>query len=142
MKKIYLVTKGNYSDYRVLAAFSNKSLAEDFISNFTNDDLNDIEEYELNPKTTDLINRGYSVWLVHMLRNGNTELIQKKKLSVYNAVQHDASIWQRTKALAYKGMDVQDVMTVYVMAKSEIHAVKIANEKRIQMIANGQWAEL
>lgn len=44
-KKIYVITSGEYSDYRVDAVYSTKELAEDFIQHNGNDYC--IEEYDL-----------------------------------------------------------------------------------------------
>jgi hypothetical protein len=37
------------------------------------------------------------------------------------------------------GKGIPDALQADVWAKNEQHAVKIVNEKRAQMIANGEW---
>lgn len=136
MKIIYAVSSGSYSDYKVDALFSSKKLAEDFIAVMKNRDTYFIEEYELNPPIADLIRRGYSLWSVHMLKDGTTEHAKR-----VNVTHYDSSyfIWERTKATAYKGKGIPDILTAYVLAKTEKQAIKITNEKRIQMIAEGKF---
>lgn len=140
MKTIYAVNSGSYSDYRIDALFSSKKLAEDFMSTVKNNDYNGIEEYQLDPPSVDLIRRGYSVWRVHMLKDGTTERIERtdnEKYDISGAGGHE--IWARTKAPVYKGKGIPDILTSSVWAKTEKQAVKIVNEKRVQMIATGKF---
>lgn len=141
MKKIYAVNAGSYSDYRVVALFSTLILAREFMAAVPDSEYNDIEEYELNPKTADLIKRGYSVWCVHMLRDGTTERVFKLSTGTYDVSNVGYSIWKRTEAPAFKGMGIPDCLLSTVWAKTDKQAVKIANEHRVQMIANGEWIE-
>ena len=50
MKTIYLVSGGEYSDYEVMALFSSRKLAEDYMLLKPSGWYNSIEEMELNPK--------------------------------------------------------------------------------------------
>lgn len=45
--KVFIVTSGSYSDYHIEAVFSTKEKAEEYINNQCDDDVNDIEEYEM-----------------------------------------------------------------------------------------------
>ena len=108
MKTVYAVSSGSYSDYRVNALFSSKEKAKEFIEVMQKDnpysDYNGIEEYQLDPPTVDLIKRGYSVWNVLMLRDGEVERTRKTDNDKYDVedVGH-CRIWERTKAPVYKG---------------------------------------
>lgn len=137
--KIYAVNSETCSAYRVVALFSTKKKAHDFME-AVKDDYNGIEEYDLDPKTTDLLKRGYSVWYVHMLIDGNTERVEKTDNDRYYiecAGSHE--IWRRSQAPAYKGKGIPDILTSYVWAKTEKAAIKIVNEHRTMMIASGKW---
>ena len=101
---------------------------------------NEIEEFELDPNTANLVRRGYSVWTVHMLRDGTTERVLRRKASAYEVTNIGHRIWRRTQAPAYKGKGIPDCLTSKVWAKSEDGAVKIVNERRAQMIASGEWS--
>lgn len=140
MKKIYAVNAGSYSDYRVIALFSTESLAREFMAAVPDGDYNEIEEYELNPNTADLIRRGYSIWDVHMLRDGDTERVTRNTPDLYDVRNIGHRIWRRTQAPAYKGKGIPDILTSTVWAKNETQAVKIVNEHRAQMIASGEWS--
>jgi hypothetical protein len=37
------------------------------------------------------------------------------------------------------GFDIHGAMYIHVFAKDHEHAIKITNEKRVQLIANNQW---
>jgi hypothetical protein len=145
MKKIYAVSSGDYSDYRVNALFSSKKLAEEFIEvmqkdNLYGGDYYGIEEYELDPPTVDLIKRGYSVWSVLMLQDGTVERTHKTDNDKYDVSNAGfCRIWERTKAPAFKGKGIPDALNMKVWAKTEQAAIKIVNEKRAQMIAMGEW---
>lgn len=141
-KTIYAVSRGSYSDYRIVALFSTKAKAQGYIAAVKFDSYDDaeIEEFQLDPDTADLLQRGYSVWRVVMLRDGSTERVDRTDNSQYDV--EDAPtfhIWERTKAVAYIGKGIPDALVASVWAKSEKAAVKIANEKRAQMIASGEW---
>lgn len=140
MKQVFAVNSGSYSDYKVDAIFSSRELAQEYMDTVKQNDYNEIEVYKVDPPTVDLIRRGYSVWCVLMLHDGTTERIKRTENDYYNvgyAPSH--SIWERTKALAYKGKGIPDALNSMVWAKTEKQAVKIVNEKRVQMIANGEW---
>lgn len=139
MKKIYAVNSGCYSDYRVVALFSTPELAREFMAAVPDGDYNQLEEFELNPNTADLIRRGYSIWSVHMLRDGDTERVTRNNPEVYEVTNVGHRIWRRTRAPAYAGKGIPDILTSTVWAKSETQAVKIVNEHRVQMIASGEW---
>ena len=46
-KRVYLVTAGCYSDYRIIRAFLDKNKAESYMKICNEPDLNELEEYEL-----------------------------------------------------------------------------------------------
>lgn len=139
MKKVYAVNSGSYSDYQVDAIFSTREKAQEFMTAVPDSDYNAIEEYELDPGTADLIARGYSIFVVHMLRDGTTERVFHHDLDTYGVGNIGHSIWRRSTVPAYEGKNIPDVLVSLVWAKTEQEAVKIANEHRAQMIATGKW---
>lgn len=119
MKKVYVVSSGSYSDYKVEAIFSTKKLAEEFETLVPDLDYNDIEEYEFDPPTADLIKRGYSIWRIHMLIDGTTEMVEKAETSLYDVTKVGHRIWRRTQVPIYKGKGIPDILTSDVWAKTE-----------------------
>lgn len=139
-RTIYAVSSGSYSDYRVNALFSTRAKAEEFRQVVPDGDYNDIEEYEMDPPTVDLLRRGYSPWHVLMRRDGQVERADKKDISIYG-VEVDATprLWKRSIAPAYAGKNIPDVLMCDVWAKNEKSAIKVANERRTRFIASGEW---
>lgn len=123
-KTLYAVTDGDYSDYRVLGVFSTKAKAEHYKSLTQSDS---IEEYELDGMLDHP--KGMLWWAVTMDEGGNTEETNQE-----NALYADG----------YKDSDWRPdgdgrLVTYYMWARNEKHAIKIANERRIGLIASGQW---
>lgn len=119
--KIYAVSNGSYSDYRIEGIYSTKEKAEEAHRLYAAD--NDIEEYELDamPEHPPGMLRYY----VKMNAAGNAEAKTK-----------DASLMPKWKWSPYG--DGESV-GFNVWASDETHAIKIANEIRAQLIARNQW---
>jgi len=139
MKNIYAVNAGSYSDYRIIAIFSTMEKANEFMAAVPSRDYNDVEIFDLDPNTSDLIKRGYAIWRINMLKDGTTESITKSDADIYSVTRTGTTMWWRTKAPFYKDKGVPDCLISTVWAKTEKQAVKIANEHRLKMIALGQW---
>lgn len=140
MAKVYAVNSGSYSDYRICGIFSTQEKAAAFMQYVRETDYNDIEVYELDPPTVDLIKRGYSIWRVLMLRDGTTERIDKVYPEYFNVSDvGNPFLWRRTQAPAYLGKGIPDAWQSTVWAKTEKQAIKIVNEQRLQLIALGKW---
>jgi len=141
MTTIYVVSTGGYDEYAIAGLFTTKVKAQEYMLAVM-DEYNYIEEYELDPRTASLLKRGYSVWAVLMLFNGDVEGINRLDNTWYNIDDvGDAYIWQRSTAPYYKGKNVPDVLTARVWAKTEQQAIKIVNRKREQMIDSGEFKE-
>lgn len=59
--KAYVVTAGEYSDYRIEGIFSSRKKAEEYINHSTNPDLNGIDEWVLDEKKPDKRKKIFSV---------------------------------------------------------------------------------
>jgi hypothetical protein len=128
-KEIFLVTTGDYSDYRVCGVFDKKELAQKYIKSFTKDSYTKfrIEEYPLNPYKFELTNN-YKPYFLRMTKEGNcTEIFVQD--SDYNFKDGTIDL----------GFDINNNLYVSVFAKDRKHAIKIANEKRVQLIAANKW---
>lgn len=137
MTTVYLVSSGEYSDYGIRAVFSTKELAELYIQSlgdpqgYTEKMM--IEEYPLDENEAH-IRDGFHPYQVRMERDGTTTKIRLDTwdASVASTVSLvDGRYWRETG---------RKELWVSCVAKDEQHAVKIANEKRIQLIATGAWA--
>ena len=135
MSTIWVIEDGDYSDYHVVGVFTSRRAAEtvrDMIG------VGTIAEWPLDPAVNE-INQGMTVFSVKMLRDGTTEQVEKTVLRPYSVMSEPPHIWRRSKALFYAGKNVPDCLCHTVLAEDEKHAIKIVNERRLQMIAMGQW---
>lgn len=119
--KVYIITDGSYSDYHIEAAFSSKELAEQYIE-ITH--AGDIEEYVLDapmplPQTS-----------VIMTKEG-------KVISTYRTLNQDIGF-----SYFYSYKDPDDPNMCYIVeTASEETAIKVVNEKRIQILALNLWGQ-
>lgn len=138
-KTVFVIEQGEYSDYRVVGVFSTKKKAQtvyDALKAAGNSDLHDkISEWTLDPFVLEL-QKGYSPFVVIMLKDGTVERCDRREFSSYCS---NSFLWKRTEAPAYKGKGIPDALNATVFARNEKHAIKIANEHRTKMIANGEW---
>ena len=132
--KIFIVTSGEYSDYGINAVFSTKENAEKYIGTIYSSDRIEIEEWGVDEDMA-LINKIRSgeiaVYMVSMFKNGNIEKIKKEEPLAVRwikvALAGEYSLWTENR------------LGMWVIAKNEKHAIKIVNEKRVQLIANNEW---
>ena len=123
MTTIYVVTEGEYSGYHIIGVFSEESIADRLAKRCGGD----VEEYELDSLAQFI---EMPIYQVVMMRDGTTAQVEQSR---YFMVSH--------ARLAGVGQDMERRIALYVncFAKDEKHAVKIANEKRVQFIASGEW---
>lgn len=136
---IWVLEQGEYSDYRVRGVFSSKANAErvrDSVKTSEYDEIT-LAEWTLDPIVAEL-DKGYTLWRVLMLRDGAVEECDQRQPASYNFEGH-VWLWPRSTAPAYAGRGIPDALDATVWAKDAKHAVKIANEKRTQMVASGAW---
>lgn len=129
LQAVFLVTRGDYSDYRVCAVFTEKALAEKYIDSFKGNSYNEfrIENYTLNPYQYELKN-DYKPFFLRMTKEGNCIEINVK----------DSSSGFEDEGIVV-GFDIHKNMYISIFAKDETHAIKIANEKRVQLIAKNRY---
>jgi len=120
--KLYMVTDGDYSDYRVEGIYSTREKAEYAKRLFHA--LNDIEEIELDDIPDHP--RGMLYYVVIMDKEGNTEEV---------SVRDCRDQWEEE----WRPYDDNKHVAFCMWAKDAQHAVKIANERRIRLIESGEW---
>jgi hypothetical protein len=132
MKTIYVVTQGDYSDYRICGVFDSEPLAKKFIETFSSAQQwysMRIEEWKLNPYKLE-IGKGYKPFFVRMSKEGDTLEIRESD-SVYRFVAgENGENW---------GFDFYHNLLNHCLTKDEKHAIKITNEIRGQLIAEDKW---
>ena len=120
-RNVYVVTSGEYSDYRIRRVFSDRKKAKEFID--TVGDNYRIETYALDEPTE----RETKVWRVR--------LDTKRKAIRETSVMSDDSYKDlfRLERDAYSG---EEVMEIYVESDSKERAEKIASERYGAVFAN------
>lgn len=121
--KIWIVTSGNYSDYHIVSVFSSQELADKFAAH---DKDRSVEEYEIDLHA-EQIRSGLNTFYVRMNRDGDG--------SVYSRDPDDEVELSLSDTPRAEGR----VLYGTVWAEGKQHALKIANEKRAQLIANNEW---
>ena len=121
-QKVYLVTAGEYSDYRVCSVHSTPEKAN--LAKKLFDSENDIKglEIDLLPDHPE----GLFPYCVFMDKEGCVRRIYSESVEDFEPEN---------------GMPTIDGKTVLfsMWAKDETHAIKIANEKRIGLLLSGEW---
>ena len=126
MGKVYIVTEGCYSDYCIVAAFSERGLADALVEKLDAGEYPEVEEYEL-----DLESPKNPLWTVHMNWNGDTECVWS-----HRTLRADEDEWYITALPPKPGGESHLVVKCY--AKDKKHAVKIVNERRAMLIAENK----
>jgi hypothetical protein len=136
MASIWVVEAGEYSDYQVVGVFSSEANAQLVVETVAKGHYYaTVAEWQLDPNV-DAIRAGWTPFNIYMLRDGTVEKVEPHGESTYS-FGSPMQIWRRSKAAI--GNDKPDCLHGIVRAEDVRHAVKIANEKRIQLLALGLW---
>jgi len=139
--KIYVVTAGDYSDYRIIGVFTTEELAEELISKYKNDDSYGngmrIEEWPLDLDGFNI--KGMKRYRVHMLHNGNVQEVKEKDWDTQDL--HLPARITPNYSLDHESNKYVKTVSIMCWARDEEHAIKIANEQRSMAIAENRWKE-
>lgn len=119
-KKVYIITKGAYSDYHICAATLDKNTAVKLAKKYSEDSWNEavIEEYNLENFT-----KGERFMYCVTFGNYGISCSFEEYEHTENIVYHKN---------AFTG---EDRLIVYVKAQDEEHAKKIAQDRRAEYLA-------
>lgn len=135
--KVYVLTAGDYSDYRVVAAFSSLDGLREYVKRFPApryDSYNEPTVFQVDPRY-DGIPDGYSVYDVHMGRDFSGWARSESDINYPRDAPDEWSIRYASGAVPEARLELRLV----VVARDEQHALKIAAEKLTQVIADGTW---
>lgn len=139
MKLIYIMTAGDYSDYRILGVFDDKSLFDIELEKYNKDPKHGeyarLEEFYINQVGP--IPAGYNAYFVWMTQEGEATEVQK--LDEDEMFMFDLNEVKGDNREVIDGILVNTQVRFSVVATDITHAIKIANEKRAQIIAFNQW---
>ena len=120
---IYIVTKGKYSDYHVIAATTDRTVAEKIAKKFTGEFVWDECRVEEFPDAEVMLR---TVWKVYFKRNGD----------VWSCIESDSEYDYEDVGKIVDTVYKRDYdMIVKVEADTETDAIKIAAEKRAEYLA-------
>lgn len=128
MSKVYVVTAGDYSDYRICYICSTEEKANQAVRHWDKNseyESSCIEEWELDAidEVKNLVAQGYAVYSTNMLYDTGDGA---------RATKWDITGVRMTKFYRRTPEGGPPYWTGDVWAKSPEHAIKIANEKRVQ----------
>jgi hypothetical protein len=147
MDKIYAVSSGDYSDYHIEAIFESEELAQKYLKEKIDElkekygkdheywnEYREIEVYILNKKKMDI---GY--YNVGMYKNGNVRNVYKRNGRI--DADEEVMIKQFKEREEHNKQRINKIINCLIFcvsAKDEKHAIKIANERRTQLIAENK----
>lgn len=118
--KIYVVTKGSYSDYHIITATTDEKLAYKIAKKFSDKyEEADVEIYE----DAELVLK--PLYRVEFYSNGD----------IHSVRDCSDSDWEYRGCNIYNSHLIYGGGHIYVTADNADHAVKIANEKRAEYLA-------
>lgn len=147
MRKAYIVTKGDYSDYHIVGVFSSKKAADDFIEPRNKDRGQWDDEYRLEIWPMNSWNPPLQSYRVSMFKDGEVRRVQ---LVDPNLEDGELVCGESLTVLKSKRVGMDDLVTwreaphvpimyLTIAARDKYHAVKIANEKRLMLIAENRF---
>ena len=120
--KVYIVSDGWYSDYHICGIYSTPEKAEEAKRVFNAGDIDELELDKVPDHPPGLV-----LWVFHMDRQGNS-----KDVSRIGAGDCENETWN-------PGLHGKEHVRFSIWARDEKHAVKVANERRIQLLASNEW---
>lgn len=130
MSKIYVVTDGCNDDYHICGVFDSADKANRFVDVFGGEKPSDmdVEEFDLNPELPNYV-EGMKCWRVDIRKDGS---VQRCYLGGdYDAILSDSKTMPR--------FNYEWSLIVYCLAMDAQHAIKIANERRVAIVATNAW---
>ncbi len=134
MKEIYVVTSGDYPNFRVNATFDSIELARKYRKAFKNESQIDIDRFELNPYKDEL-QKDHKPYEITMNKNGDIDYIECTLCDIAT----DFNIPFAVFAPNLNQFNYQKRLKYYCFAKNDEHAIKLAKEKRLELIENNLW---
>ncbi len=117
--KVYVVTSGSYSDYRIEEIFKKKADAEALASVLS--DSNGVDEWEVNQR------RVIPLWSIWMKKSGDLD-------DEYGSPSTNTD--GKENAYCY-----DDLIHFGVLADTLERAIKVANERRAIILSHNLWGE-
>ena len=131
--KIYIITKGEYSDYHICAATTDENTANNLLLLYRDKwDEPQIEIYD--DESAKDVMQGYSVWDVFICSKN----MAFRACGRYRDIEIPDNINQVERTEYWYLCDENEDYTISVIAKSKEHAIKIAQDKFAEYKYNEQ----
>jgi len=143
MSNVWTVSSGSYSDYRIVGIFSTEAKATKFYETrkLVDDEIGSVSWEELDPAPPTVV----QTITVQMFSDGTTYDLNPKWEEVpylgfrgFGSYFYYANLSPNRDFPTYAG---QLVLVWTVEVTDPIHAVKVVNEKRAQILAAGLWGQ-
>ena len=145
--KAYIVFKGSYSSRGIVAVFSNKDLAETFVKNHNANctclyyDEYDIEVWDVD-SFDERVREGLSYFSVCVAYDGEVSKPKTIDVNIKNTKVQveilDEAYFDREDGNDRFHYDTKKAICVSCWARNAEHALKIATDKRKEMLAKGE----
>lgn len=138
-KSVWVIERGEYSDYCVVGVFSTKENAQKVLDTLPQGEYDHVgmAEWPLDP-FIDNLRAGLKPFTIWMLQNGDVEKVEEY------ATDEEENPLQAHPFRQYLNCYDKIVTckaSIYgtIFAKDSQHAIKIANEFRTRILAEGRW---
>lgn len=132
MTSVFIVTSSEYPDDDIRAVFETKEQAEAWVGPYANEYT--IKEWPLGAER--LTPPGMAAYYVMMGRSGQVGQVSAHSENEENAHKGFTYVYIRN----FPSHSMNCVHT-FMFARDEQHAITIANERRLFLIATDQWSE-
>ena len=139
---VWVVEQGNYSDRSVVGVCSTEAYAEAIKTQWPDEYAREsirITKWPLNATWHHLLDGRYGPYRIVMHRNGTVECCVVQEREFVSWYHTHLWIWLRSQAQNPAISVLPDCLTGVVWARDSEHAIKIANDWRIQQLATNQW---
>lgn len=132
---VWVLTCGKYSDYQLVGLFSTEQLAREYKEAFKDKwrDYHEPREMFLDPGDTSFYKEGRKPYGLYMDRDGNSSDIEERWGA--DCTEGEYRLYLYTD---YPNCN-ETMLDFTCWATDKEHAVKIANEVRVQLIAEDKW---
>ena len=137
MNNIYVVTEG--PDNCIIAIFDNRDLADEFVMLTLR---GTVEEHQVNKYVPCMREKGAKYYEFYMLRGGEVHdsvALDIDETVVLNVTKTHMHLMPAHMDPYFRFVARASYLSCKVLADSPEHAVEIANQRRLNMIATGEW---
>ena len=140
-KTVFVVTAGDYSDFRIIAIFSSKKEAEDYmqwrdkLGEMDYDHFNDIEVWPLGSPEYKRPDGRIMYRVMFWEKSEAHDLSPSNNVMIHDEVREESFHFHEGQTNTLSPFAKQSTIIVVCLAKDKEHALKIASDKRAKFYA-------